>query len=187
MGVDFYECETCGETTCDDNIEHVKIHGLGTYVTCRRCTKDYFEKTLDTGLQYDLLADHANYTFYAAPPGTKIRKDAVWHESSPNEILRLVEEAGYDPEECFFDCDFGDKDFDKEEEFTYDNNWCGNYETCFGEAYDTFESALRKSGKDVSDLGYELELVPSAAWKRLMRKQLDTKIENLQEKRRKLD
>ena len=42
MGVDFEECEDCGECVYDQNITYVEIPGVGSHKTCSVCLKKYF-------------------------------------------------------------------------------------------------------------------------------------------------
>lgn len=180
MGVDFETCETCGETTCDDNIIYMTLDGLGEYKTCRVCAKKHFTEVLESYHQYDILANESGYLFIAAPEGTETKETIKWESHSPQELLDAIEEAAVDPKSCLFD--FG-KVIPSGEEYCYGD---GEYEICFGEAFDTFIADQKKHGKDPTE-GYEKTWEPDWFWKKLMKERLDQKINRLQDKRRKLD
>ncbi len=182
MGVDFDTCETCGETTCDDNIEYMELDGLGHYKTCSLCVKEYFDNEYNKDTQRSVLVQESGYTFIAAPEGTETKAVIVWKSESPDELLSMIEEAGHDTDKCLYACDFGSGKFDTTDTYTYD----GEPDVCFGEAFDTFVHEQKKLGKDATE-GYSAQWVPNSTWKRLIRDRLDTEIGQLQDKRRKLD
>ncbi len=183
MGVDFDTCDTCGETTCDENIEYMSPPGLGDYKTCSICVRKYFSKEYEEDTQRSILECESGYLFIAAPKGTETKAIIVWQSTSPDELLSMIEEAGHDTDTCLYDCNFdGSGKFDPTDTYTYGE---GDYDVCFRDAFDTCVSDYRKMGKDVTE-GYSIQWVPKNTWKKLMYEQLDKKIGQLQDKRRKL-
>ena len=93
MGVDFDTCDTCEETTCDQNITYMNLEKYGSYKTCQVCVKKYFDKELSIAQQRDILAeeDHG-YTFFVTDTTDKpgdyeyTKKDAIFVTDSFDEM-----------------------------------------------------------------------------------------------------
>jgi hypothetical protein len=170
MGVDFDTCDTCGETTCDENITNMKVNEFGYYNTCSICRyhKKYFEP--DEKSKENLLEEKSGYLFFACPKSVEnpTKKDICFSTNDINQFKEFIKNGnycvGFDDYPCFYYAD--------------------EVKTMLMDAYDTFCHGK----KDVfMNCGFEIRWDASENWKKLMKAILDDKIEFLQNKRRKFD
>lgn len=187
MGVDFDTCETCGETTCDQNITYMDLIHYGRYATCAVCVKKYFDKTLTIGQQRDILAEeHHGYTFFCAD---KTGKDDDYEYSKKDAIF--VTESFHDMEEFAkgkeATLNFGMIETDEKDKR---EDWCfygdESFDIVLGELFDTFVVDQEKKGRDIFS-EYDPIFFPDYRWKQLMQSKLEKQIEHLQMKKRKFD
>lgn len=178
MGVDFDNCDTCGETTCTDNFVYMDLP-FGRFTTCKVCCKKYFTKEIPEEVQKDILDEHDHgYIFYAAPRSDK--------EPTKNDVIFMTGSIP-DMEEFSVgkDLDFGSiqiKEKDTRDDwYFYDDT----FDVVWVEVFDTFVYEQKKIGNDLTrEYG---EWIPDHHWKQLMQKRLDKQIETLQIKRTKFN
>ncbi|MBX9637680.1 MAG: hypothetical protein K2Q45_09045 [Nitrosomonas sp.] len=185
MGVDFEECDTCGDITCDQNITHVELERYGEFNICTVCMKAYFTKEWTVEDQRHILSEEEHgYTFFVAdttgvPEDYEFtKKDAIFISESFYEI----EDFAKDKTNLIFGM-IETREKDKREDWFYYDESDG-WEVLLLELFDTFEADQKKLDRDLED-DYDMTFVPNEKWKKLMQKKLDEQIEYLKIKRQK--
>jgi hypothetical protein len=175
MGVDFDTCDTCGETTCDENITYMNVVGLGSYKTCTICRdhEKYFTPTYESkerilqkkrwGISFAAcILDIVNPT----------KKDICFSSRNIEEFKEYTKNA-----QCLVGYMF---ESDKIEDDVY---FHPDVETMLSEAYDV----LFDEEKEGVFMNVEIQWEASEKWKKIMMERLDDEIECLKIKRRKFN
>lgn len=185
MGVDFEECDTCGDITCDQNITLVELDRYGQYNICTLCMKQYFTKEWTIEQQREILSEEEHgYTFFVADKTGKpddyefTKKDAVFISESFHDVEDFAEDKT--------NLKFGmieTSEKDKRDDWSYYSEADG-WQVLLLEMFDTCEADQKKLGRDLED-DYNMTFLPNEKWLKLMQNKLDEQIEYLQMKRRK--
>ena len=194
MGVDFDDCDDCGESTCDQNITYMDIPVYGKHKTCSICLETYFDipDEDDEELCVDVLDDASDEEdiifYYVLYKETDDRCDYTENDligtshyaSDARGWIRNYDTSkpiavgwyeGWKPKpKAFHAYDPEDGTLPiVEAAHTYDIHFKDSY------GYSAIKSRAREDPK------------PNYRWKQEHTKRLDQEIEHLQDKRRRIN
>ena len=174
MGVEFDTCDTCGETTCENNIRYMNVVGLGSYKTCSICMDEkYFELSYES--KEKILQEKSGYFFVVCKrKECPTNNDICFFTTNIEELKAYIKEE----EEYLVGCTFENTNKIKDDVYFHTN-----VETMLSEAYDVLLD--EKKERVLLNCDFEIQWEASEKWKKIMIQTLDDKIECLKIKRRK--
>ncbi len=182
MGVDFENCELCGDIRCSDNMISVDIKwkDYGRYNVCNYCLGKYFIDITgdDENIQEEILCD-SGMIFYVAKKKTDINEedenpyskaDILFYADCKSDLVDKLEE-GVEYVYGFYD---DKKEMEERDPFFYESD---ELDLCFAEAFDTYLS-IQPNALDSYQRVYE----PNDIWKQQEKLHLTKEIKKLQYK-----
>lgn len=156
MGVDFDTCDTCGETTCDENITYMNVVGLGSYKTCTICRDHHSYFTPNYVSKQWILQENSGYFFVACKrKEDPTNNDICLFTTDIDELISCVGEE----EEYLVGCTY-----EKTRNVKDDVYFHTDIETMLLEAYDV----LFDEKKEAVFRNVEIQWEASEKWKNIM-------------------
>lgn len=182
MGVQYFECDTCGDCVDSNDIRTILICDE-TYWTCDYCLQYYFKKDKPSD---DFIYDHVGetgYIFYAAIEGTT---EIIAKANNPWSLEDALEELRKDNIDKVYVFGWVEKEDDLNN-VNVDFLKPEDRESCHRSALEHYDvNVYRKKYRCSIFDDCEYSYTPAEEWKQKMIKSLDYKITLLKRKRQKL-